>query len=649
MNSGVVIPSIDVLSNEQSNISTQQEHTSRMIKEMKQFKKKHFYKMKEIQSLKSTFHKKSHSRKNNSKILFDLSTFHMTTLRDCIYNKTHSGSNFLDIPTSTRVKLFLERKNKHSDQFTTTSDNATFSSNTSKKNQQSTTQAKTRTSKQRNDNNNNIRSLPKLLSSDNCLKYNSRNKNHVYCSTSPSNKEKSKTRNYFFNLYSTYRNETIDEFIQKSRSIRVKRLINHIIKDNYSKYKNDRVNNMDLVRADIYNYSTGYDYLKRYASTSDDYFEHLYKQIKLETYKLERYKEQRIKLMNEAHKINVRLNHMQVRFNSNFRNKFFLMCVKNETSQPHLFCEEDKIEYEKDMQKLHFLMNIGSIEISNPTKAEENETLIEKEMKMFIDSNNKPIYPVFTSIEHFLLNLSKISSRVTKLMSEYNECEEYLKHLRNELEIAKLEVRENKKIDLFWENEIDEKEKKLNEVKTKYIALTNFYNNLPGQKEFQLNLLFNTITKKYNEIKQKSIPIPKSTLNFLNHKKRNDLRERNKNTIALEQLKYIEVIVNYLITLSKTWHNENTQKFLFAKKEVEKIKRIKATKILKEKELIKIQSKIQEILDKNNKIVILPKKKAPEKSMVNNNSKRRLIKSQDFNKNNSFLEVMQQFHKFLEE
>jgi hypothetical protein len=47
--------------------------------------------------------------------------------------------------------------------------------------------------------------------------------------------------------------------------------------------------------------------------------------------------------------------------------------------------------------------------------------------------------------------------------------------------------------------------------------------------------------------------------------------------------------------------------------------------------------------------VILPKKKVPEKSMVNNNSKRRLIKSQDFNKNNSFLEVMQQFHKFLEE
>ena len=141
MNSGVVIPSIDVLSNEQSNISTQQEHTSRMIKEMKQFKKKHFYKMKEIQSLKSTFHKKSHSRKHNSKILFDLSTFHMTTLRDCIYNKTHSGTNFLDIPTSTRVKLFLERKNKHSDQFTTTSDNVTFSSNTSKKNQQSTTQA----------------------------------------------------------------------------------------------------------------------------------------------------------------------------------------------------------------------------------------------------------------------------------------------------------------------------------------------------------------------------------------------------------------------------------------------------------------------------------------------------------------------------
>ena len=116
MNSGVVIPSIDVLSNEQSNISTQQEYTSRMIKEMKQFKKKHFYKMKEIQSLKSTFHKKSHSRKHNSKILFDLSTFHMTTLRDCIYNKTHSGTNFLDIPTSTRVKLFLERSNVLNDQ-----------------------------------------------------------------------------------------------------------------------------------------------------------------------------------------------------------------------------------------------------------------------------------------------------------------------------------------------------------------------------------------------------------------------------------------------------------------------------------------------------------------------------------------------------
>jgi hypothetical protein len=217
------------------------------------------------------------------------------------------------------------------------------------------------------------------------------------------------------------------------------------------------------------------------------------------------YKEKRITLMNEAHKINQRLNRVQVRFNSNFNNKFFLMCVKNETNQPHLFCEEDRLEYEKDMQKLQFLMNIGSIEITNPLKAEETRSLIEKEMEMFNKQNTQSLY--FNSSEHFLLNVNKISSRVTLLMNEYNESQTVLKKLRNELEQTKLEIRNDEKNNLFWELEIDDKEREgLSEEKVEQL-MQRIYNGEENDNNNENNSLIelNDSQELSNEIENENI------------------------------------------------------------------------------------------------------------------------------------------------
>ena len=649
MHSGTYLPSIDALSNEQSNLSTQQDYTYKMIKEVKQLKRKHFFKMKDLQTLTTSFRKSTSNTKsyNNNKHLLDLTTFHMNALRNSIHNKAHH-----DKPASTRIKLLLEQKNKPSEQCTINSDNMTLSSNNShKKHQQSSTFAQTITTHNKKHNERYSKSSTNKYMKDHYYNNNnSRNTNNnsnsdKYCLTTYShNQENCKSLNYYFGVYSSFKHETIYDYMEKNRNIRLTKIINHVIKDSYSKYKNDRINNMDLVQADIYNFSTGFDYLKTYADVSDKYFVFLNNEIQKQLQTLAYYKEKRITLMNEAHKINQRLNRVQVRFNSNFNNKFFLMCVKNETNQPHLFCEEDRLEYEKDMQKLQFLMNIGSIEITNPLKAEETRSLIEKEMEMFNKQNMQSLY--FNSSEHFLLNVNKISSRVTLLMNEYNESQTVLKKLRNELEQTKFEIRNDEKNNLFWELEIDDKEKKLLEAKTKHAALLSYYNNLPQSNDMQIGKLLIEIHKHYNEIKYKTNYICRNENEFKNKKRKEIIRDRSSHSLAIEEMKFIENIVNYLLNLNKKWKKEQTKKFDVAKKEIEKIKRINATRILKEKEMIKMQNKMKEIIEKNDRLVVVPKKKVKEKykmiTLCDNDSKK-----EDVKKNNVYLETMQQCHNFL--
>ena len=111
-------------------------------------------------------------------------------------------------------------------------------------------------------------------------------------------------------------------------------------------------------------------------------------------------------------------------------------------------------------------------------------------------------------------------------------------------------------------------------------------------------------------------------------------------------MKFIENIVNYLLNLNKKWKKEQTKKFDVAKKEIEKIKRINATRILKEKEMIKMQNKMKEIIEKNDRLVVVPKKKVKEKYKMINICDNDYIK-EDVKKNNVYLETMQQCHNFL--
>ena len=198
----------------------------------------------------------------------------------------------------------------------------------------------------------------------------------------------------------------------------------------------------------------------------------------------------------------------------------------------------------------------------------------------------------------FKNNLNKISTKVANLLNIYNEKQEDLRILRNELEEKKEEIKTKSKEQLFWEEEIAEKEKQLATVKLKYEELTQFHRNLPKESVIIYKSLYKKIMSIYNELNEE-YPMISTKMTY------------NKKKTPLICVKELELTVNHLLTERKAFKAKNPQKFNEFKKEIDKRNKMKQTQMLLMKEKEKMKNKILQVIEKNNKITILPKHKVP--------------------------------------
>lgn len=555
-----IIPTLTSASNDnQSNISTQQDYTYRMIKEIKQLKVKAFTKPK----------------KNKQSELFYLTNFHTNNLRDTL----HQNKRYQNILSSepNRKNLILKKLVLNGD-----------------KERQNKKRTLTISSIGDDKDNKELQALTETKI------------------------ENAKSGNYYFSIYSTTRNETLSQFVDISRKIRLQKMFNFISQDAYYKYENYKTNELDLMDLNIYNYSTSFNYLKKFAVYSDSYFHYLEKKLDYETNKNNALKERRIVLINEIQKIRKRLHKMQALCENNCQNKFFLLCVKNNTNQVNLFCEEDKKEYESDQEKIKNLTHLNVVEKQSKDgakiKLQPRDYLLKLALRkrasqisegdMVISYVNQPktsTYKIFNSADEFKDNLNKISTKVANLLNVYNEREEELRILRDELEEKRKELQNQADEQHFWDEEIKEKEKQLSAAKLKYLELSSYSKNLPKVTSVGYKVVFNKIIEMYKNINaiypiRRTPPLKKFT--------------------PISCIEDIEITINTLLILKNNYKKNNPQKYNESKREIDKRNKMKQTQYLIMKEKERIKNKVLQVINKNKKIIVLPRHKVSESYQV---------------------------------
>ena len=536
-----------------TSVSTQHEGTNRMIREIKHLKEYTF-----------TLQKQNDKKEN-----FFLTNFHINTLRDSIHKNEKYKQILNNKSSSIRPKLTLRKY------------------------------PKTKTTQYERNNTMTISSLDDQSNSD----YN-RYKTITEPTILPYT---AKSRNYYFANYANVRKESLTNFNARSKEIRLKRIENHIRRDTLFKYENTQKNRIDQVDLDIHNYSTTLEYLKIFAQYSDAYMKFLHKTIDEESTKNQELRERKIFLLNDRQKINRRLHKMQVLCENNFQNKFFLLCVKNNTNQVKDFCDADRKEYEEEQEKIKNLLHITVVETDNVNNPHEGQKIFTTKRISQISESDliiargfkkpRPPYKIFDSAEEFKNNLNSISLMVANLLNIYNGKQEELRALRNELEEKREEMKAKmKEMITVNEDEIRAQEVILRNLKKKNMELVKYKESLPKTNKMSYMTLYTKIYQIYNNINS-HYPLTQ---------KKRFCYEKVKTT-PLDCLKALELATNFLAIEKENFKRNHPKQYNESKKEIDKEKKNTQTQlaILKEKERVK--NKILKIIQKNKKLIIKPK------------------------------------------
>ena len=107
-----------------------------------------------------------------------------------------------------------------------------------------------------------------------------------------------------------------------------------------------------MINIDLYNYQKTELLLTVFTQTYKNYNKHLEKILSDNSkinYTLKSIKNH---LLNEIHVLKTKLKKYQIILEDDIKNKYFLMCVKNNSSDHEHFSLRDQAEYEKDQQCL---------------------------------------------------------------------------------------------------------------------------------------------------------------------------------------------------------------------------------------------------------------------------------------------------------
>ena len=467
-------------------------------------------------------------------------------------------------------------------------------------------------------------------------------------------------------LYSSLKNELISEFYKKTKDINYLRFILMKNKKDIEIEEERRCSKMERLNQIYYSIQTLQKLFNKYFLAKYDYLNYLKKEITKETEKNETLKEEKITLMKEIYTIRHKTLRLENRFRLYLNDKFFLLSVKNHSFKLDKFDPEDKADYIKDMEKLdilNFMLKITSKEYNDSdiekdkiratkifkkadllvlynTNSNNNNTNTINSLsrnntlrnthrqntnsknyssKNNINNKNSPILdlskkrilkrnfeakPIYEDVYYFNKDLQETTQKIQKSLDEYNNNIKELNMNKQYLFKSKKEMKDIRDYEQHMKDEIILFRKKLENLKKLNNGLFNYRKYL--KNIFILNLnkgkVFEKIKLILNNIEQSE---DIDLLNFIS-KVFNDY-----NTYlitGLDKLKLIEGVFQYLIDYKKAQKKSKNEDYLLLQAEIDDINRKKICQRKQDSIKKKFDTLIQKVIDKNKKIIFIPRK-----------------------------------------
>ena len=465
-------------------------------------------------------------------------------------------------------------------------------------------------------------------------------------------------------LYSSLKKEFLSEFYKKTKDINYLKFILMKNKKDIEIEEERRISKMERLDQIYYSIQTLQKLFNKYFLAKYDYLNFLQKEISKETEKNETLKEQKITLTKEIYTIRHKTLRLENRFRLYLSDKFFLLSVKNHSFKLDKFDPEDKDDYINDLQKLeilNFMLKITSKEyndndiekdriratkilkktdlfgiyttnsnnINNNNSPSRNNILKNYHRqntsnknyssKITINNKNDPILalskkrilkrnfeakPIYEDVYYFNKDLQETTQKIQKSLEEYNNNVKDLDTIKKNLIRTKKEMKDIREYEQHLRDEIILFRKELEKLKKLNNGLYNYRKYLKNIFILNLNtgVVFEKIKLILNNIEQSD---DKDLLNFIS-KVFNDY-----NTYlitGLDKLKLIEGVFQYLIDFKKAQKKSNNKDYLLIQAEIDNINRQKIFQKKQDSIKQKFETLIQKVIDKNKKIIFIPRR-----------------------------------------
>ena len=451
------------------------------------------------------------------------------------------------------------------------------------------------------------------------------------------------------NIISSYisnnKNKLIEHVFDFKNKIKSEIKLSYLLKykkELIIKYINQRENNVDEYVQNINLLNKTKKYLDIFLRDYSNYTIYLYEIIKKETRINEKLQNKKIVLKNDSEKLKNNQKKLINVLEKLIINKFFLLCVKNNTINIDKFSLKDYNEIKNDRYILNYRINesLGNLNKNNnnilnlkrkkyssffqnlitskrfsTTMKNQNNNFLS--MKTYKPKKNKLI---FNSPEEFNLHIKSFEFRISELLNNYNNIQEQLKNYK-----------------LEYNNLLNDKNLKIISEKLDF-------------EEFSLN-------QKFNEVKEKNIYLIKN----LKHSKENNEKSKKNQKILLNKLieiynslnKFVyiklnnlyskKIDINYCFTIEKQinkillndnyYKNTFNEEYFILKDKIENENKIKMRKEKIKEKKIELKIKLNNENLKRNKIIFKPLRIQDFKiNYIKNNIKNKNKKSNSQNK-----------------
>ena len=453
-------------------------------------------------------------------------------------------------------------------------------------------------------------------------------------------------------LYSTLKNELLSEFYKKTKEINYLKFI--IMKNKkdieiHEERMESKIERMDQI---LYIVKTLKNLFTKFSNSKIEYLNYLQKTISNETEINKVLKEEKINLMNEIYMIRHKTLRLENRFKNYLDDKFFLLSVKNHSFNLEKFEKEDRDDYKNDLKKLEVLyfmlkitskeynkeefesprrtrkftrndlFNLGSSKyISNklkkPNTKNKGLSLTSSprifESKKRILSRINEAKPIYEEVYYFNKDLEETTKKIQDSLNEYNNVSKELNLVQQNLIKTKSEMKSIKDYENYLKDEIILYKKDLENLKKLNIGLQNYQIYL--QNIYILNLnkgkVYSEISNIYKNIEESK---DEKLLDYL---------APSNEISGLDKLKSIEKVLEFLISFKEIQKNNNNKKYYIIQKQIDDNNRQKLNRKKQEDLINKFNMLRQKVIDKNNKLIFLPRKKVINgiKISLNNNKK----------------------------